>query len=59
MVNYKVYSVTNKILEEGTFPFDSEKEQKTFFESFFGKFSDACYMVFFKNIECFGDHYCF
>lgn len=59
MVNYKIYSVTDKVLKAGTFNSNNEKEQKTFFESFFGKFNNACYMVFFKDIECFGNHYCF
>lgn len=59
MVNYKIYSVTDKVLKEGTFNSNDETEQMKFFESFIGKFSNACYMVFFDGIECLGNHFCF
>lgn len=59
MVNYKIYSVADKVLKAGTFNSNNETEQMKFFESFIGKFNNAYYMVFFKDVECLGEHYCF
>lgn len=59
MVNYKIYSISDKVLKEGTFYSKNENEQRKFFESFIGEFNDSHYMVFFDGIECLGNHFCF
>lgn len=50
-MSYRIYSVTGKVLKEGTFNSKNENEQRKFFESFIGEFNDPCYMVFLTRLN--------